>query len=234
MWAAVLLPSPARFGDDHLSSYLMKLHPETHVLEGDHNGALRVGLQAGGRKCLTWCFHVYREIEKTVTSDRQEGSRHEAASPAQRQGPEMEHPCWLSQYPPVPAPPSTGSYQVSHAVVTDGIYTSGCSLLPFGHGTSQPQTTAQCTALVQLRELNAVISPIKVPGAAESWGVCATINLLKKTHYFSSKAFCYLVGSEGIKAFPTGLFLVDKLFCKDLCVVKTQLDFLYSKTQTGR
>lgn len=56
--AAVLLPSPARFGDDHLSSYLMKLHPEPHVLQGDHNGALRVGLQAGGRKCVTWRFHV--------------------------------------------------------------------------------------------------------------------------------------------------------------------------------
>lgn len=72
-------PSPARFGDDHLSSYLMKLHPETHVLEGDHNGALRVGLQAGGRQCLTRRFHVYQEREKTVTSDRREGSRHGAA-----------------------------------------------------------------------------------------------------------------------------------------------------------
>lgn len=65
MLAAVLLPSPAGFGDDHLSSDLMKLHPETHVLQGDHNGALRVGLQAGGRKCLTRRFHVYQERENS-------------------------------------------------------------------------------------------------------------------------------------------------------------------------
>lgn len=92
MWADVPLPSPARFGDDHLSSYLMKLHPETHVLQGDHNGTLRVGLQAGGRKCLTRRFHVYQEREKMVTSDRQEGSQHGAASPVLRQGLETQHP----------------------------------------------------------------------------------------------------------------------------------------------
>lgn len=61
MWAAVLCPLPARFGDDHLSSYLVKLHPEPHVLEGDHDGALWEGLQAGGRKGLTRRFHVCRE-----------------------------------------------------------------------------------------------------------------------------------------------------------------------------
>ena len=145
VWAAVLPPSPAGFGNDHLRSYLMKLHPETHVLKGDHNGALRVGLQAGGRKCLTRCFHVYQEREKMVTSDRQEGSRHEAASPAQGQGPETQHPHWPSQYPPVPAPSSTGSYRISHAVVTDGVRTSGrhSSRLATVHLSPKPPRSAQ-------------------------------------------------------------------------------------------
>lgn len=61
MWPAVLCPLPARFGDDHLRSYLVKLHPEPHVLEGDHDGALWEGLQAGGRKGLTRRFHVWRD-----------------------------------------------------------------------------------------------------------------------------------------------------------------------------
>lgn len=85
--------------------------------------------------------------------------------------------------------------------------------------------------LVQLREPNARIPPTKVQALLRAREPVPQLNNI---HSFSSKAFCYLVGSEGVKAFPTGLFSTDKFICKDLCVVQTQPDFLCSKTHAGR
>lgn len=152
-------PSPAGFGDDHLSSYLMKLHPEIHVLEGHHDGALRVGLQAGGGKSLTRRFHVCQEREKTVSSDRQET------------GPTMRPPQQCLQYRELPN--STHCCNGQHLYVCP-------SLLLSGHAMSELHTSVRGTALVQLREPSAEISPMKALGAAKNWGVCATAHLLKK------------------------------------------------------
>lgn len=114
VWAAALVPSPAGFGDDHLRPYLMKLHPETHVLQGDRDGALRVGLQAGGSKCVTWRFNVYQGERK---QQLQMGRR----VPAQNSCSCSDRALGSSTQVGLPSY-STQSYQIPHVAVTDGLW----------------------------------------------------------------------------------------------------------------
>lgn len=128
VWAAVLVPSPAGFGDDHLCPYLMKLHPETHVLQGDRDGALRVGLQAGGSKCFTWCFNIYQGERENRDFRWRRGHQHRTASPAQ---------IWLWEA----APKSASQFQYPKLPNS----TRCCNrwaLAICSYGTCQPQITA--------------------------------------------------------------------------------------------